>query len=62
MNNKEKKELKKRKKERGFSAAELLGVALVVLVVAAIFLVIALQTSYDEKYETFQNSATKRAC
>ena len=59
MNNKEKKELKKRKKEKGFSAAELLGVALVVLVVAAIFLVIALQTSYDEKYDTFQNSATQ---
>ncbi len=55
----EKKELKKRKKEKGFSAAELLGVALVVLVVAAIFLIIALQTSYDEQYQTLQNSATQ---
>ena len=57
--NKEKKELKKREKEKGFSAAELLGVALVVLIVAAIFLVIALQTGYDEKYKTFQSSATQ---
>ncbi len=58
MNNK-KKELKKRKKEKGFSAIELLSIALLVLVVAAIFLVIALQSSYNDKYQVFQYSATQ---
>lgn len=54
-----KKEVEKRKKEKGFSASELLTISLVVLVVAAIFLVIAMQSSYDDKYHVFQYSATQ---
>ncbi len=58
---KEEKRIKNRKHEKGFGGLELLSVAVVCLIIAAVFLVIALQSSYNDKYQVMQYNATQLA-